>query len=447
MTARKLVPALAALALVPAAPASADQAVSELGRESTIAAYGGWQAWSSFDESTGRYTLMLRDPSGAAKAAPIETGASPWDVSVGPGASGNVVAVYRSCDRGCDIRRLDLATGRDQALRAVSSPRYVEGTPAIWRSTVVFTRRIGHCDVPYVKDLGSSKPSRRLLRSRCLTTPAGHAAIRGSRIVMSSMDLSHTDRGGAGRKTSELRVYSSRASGSTVIDQVTFGEESNLYGQVALDSRFAYTLHYGLHPASAFVRVPLAGGAPQEVRQAVGQRLDLRRAPGRRGGRLRRLHRRPVPARVCAIEPVARAADADAGAHGRLYGPAAAWSAADVQRRPEPADRLGRQHRGHGAAGGRDGRALSPHRLRARAFRGHRPARGHRRRRQLQHRPARRGRRPVVHRRRRDARRADLGRARDRRQRRAVASALGVRARCPRRRAPLSARCSGRDWQ
>jgi hypothetical protein len=266
MTARKLVPALAALALVPAAPASADQAIAELGRESTIAAYGGWQAWSSFDEGTGRYTLMLRDPSGAAKAAPIETGASPWDVSLGPGASGNVVAVYRSCDRGCDIRRLDVATGRDQALRAVSSPRYVEGTPAIWRSTVVFTRRIGHCDVSYVKDLGSSKPSRRLLKRRCLTTPAGHAAIRGSQIVISSMDLSHTDRGGAGRKTSELRVYSSRASGSKVIDQVTFGEESNLYGQVALDSRFAYTLHYGLHPASAFVRVPLAGGAPQEVR-------------------------------------------------------------------------------------------------------------------------------------------------------------------------------------
>ena len=152
----------------------------------------------------------------------------------------------------------------------MSSPRFVEGASAIWRSTLVFTRRIGHCDVPYVKDLRSSKPSRRLLKHRCLTTPAGHVAIRGSRIVISSMDLSHTDRGGAGRKTSELRVYSSRAAGSKVIDQVTFGEESNLFGQVALDARFAYTVHYGLHPLSAFVRVPLDGGKPQEVRTVHG---------------------------------------------------------------------------------------------------------------------------------------------------------------------------------
>jgi hypothetical protein len=267
MSIRKLVPALAVLALIPAAPASADQAIAEIGRESPVAAYSGWQAWSSFDEASNRYTLTLRDPSGAVKSAPLAPSTTPWDVSLGPDAAGNVVAVYRSCGAdGCDVRRLNVATGRDQALRSVSSPRYDEATPAIWRSTVVFTRRIGRCDVPYVKDLRSSKPSRRLLKSRCLTTPAGQAAIRGSRIVISSTDLSHADSNDAGLKISELRLYSSRASGSEVIDRATFGEESNLFGQVALDARFAYTLHYGVHPAAAFVRVPLAGGAPQEVR-------------------------------------------------------------------------------------------------------------------------------------------------------------------------------------
>jgi hypothetical protein len=97
-------------------------------------------------------------------------------------------------------------------------------------------------------------------------TPAGHAAIRASRIAISSVDLSQADSHGAGRKASELRLYSSRASGSKVIDRTTFGEESNLFGQVALDGGFAYTVHYGVHPATAFVRVPLTGGAPQEVR-------------------------------------------------------------------------------------------------------------------------------------------------------------------------------------
>jgi hypothetical protein len=267
MNVRKLVPALAVLALVPAAPASADQAIAEIGRESPIAAYGGWQAWSTFDESAGTYALTLRDPSGAVKAAPIAPAKSPWDVSLGPDAHGDVVAVYRSCGAGgCDVRRLYVATGRDQPLRTVSSPQYDEGSPAIWRSTVAFTRHVGHCDVPYVKDLSSPKSSRRLLKSKCLTTPAGQAAIRGSRIVISSVDLSQADSHGSGPKTSELRLYSSTKSGSSVLDRVTFGEESNLFGQVALDDRFVYTLHYGVHPTTAFVRVPLAGGAPQEVR-------------------------------------------------------------------------------------------------------------------------------------------------------------------------------------
>jgi hypothetical protein len=267
MSIRKLVPALAVLALIPPAPASADQAVAEIGRESPVAAYAGWEAWSAFDEASSQYTLTLRDPSGAVKSAPLAPSTTPWDVSLGPDTAGNVVAVYRSCGAdGCDVRRLNVATGREQALRTVSSPRYDEATPAIWRSTVVFTRHIGRCDVPYVKDLSSSKPSRRLLKSKCLTTAAGHAAIRASRIVISSVDLSHADSNGAGRKTSELRLYLSTAAGSHVIDQQAFGEESNLFGQVALDGRFAYTVHYGLHPATAFVRVPLLRGTPQEVR-------------------------------------------------------------------------------------------------------------------------------------------------------------------------------------
>ena len=47
MPLRRLLPLFAlALALVPAAPAAADQAVAEIGRQSPVAAYGGWEAWS-----------------------------------------------------------------------------------------------------------------------------------------------------------------------------------------------------------------------------------------------------------------------------------------------------------------------------------------------------------------------------------------------------------------
>ena len=268
MSLRRLLPLAAlALALVPAAPAAADQAVAEIGRAAPVAGYGGWEAWSRFDEPSGRYVLTLRDPASGALKTPLPSSKRPWDVSLGPDAHGNVVAIYQRCGAsGCDIRRMDVVTGIEQTLKTVSSPSYDEATPAIWRSTVVFTRRVKDCDVPYVKDLSSSAASRRLLRSKCLQTDPGHASIRGSRIVISSVDTSEADSNGAGPKTAELRKYSSSASGSQVIARQSFGEESNLFGQVAQDDRFAYTVRVGIHPANTFVRIPWSGGRPEEVR-------------------------------------------------------------------------------------------------------------------------------------------------------------------------------------
>jgi hypothetical protein len=148
----------------------------------------------------------------------------------------------------------------------VSSPSYDEATPAIWGANVVFTRRVRGCDVPYVKSLSSSAPSRRLLKSKCLQTHPGHASIRGTRIVISSVDTSGADRNGAGLKVAELRKYSATASGSQVMVSQSFGEESNLFGQVAQDDRFAYTVRVGIHQANTFVRVAFAGGKPEEAR-------------------------------------------------------------------------------------------------------------------------------------------------------------------------------------
>src|SRR3954453_17489608 len=255
----------AAIAAVPAS-ASADEAVAETARQTPLAAYGGWSAWSRTDAG-GRYVLQLRSPGGDVRDAPLPSSSAPWDVSLGPDAGGAVTAVYRRCRaRGCDVDRLDVASGRTEPLRAVSSPSFDEATPGIWRSTVVFTRRIRGCDVPYVKDLRSNQPSRRLLHTRCLQTPAGQASARGSRILVSSVDLRGADEHGAGRKASEIRRYSARGGASSVLLRQTFGEESNLFGQVAQDDRFAWTVRTGIHQANAFVRVPLGQGARQEVR-------------------------------------------------------------------------------------------------------------------------------------------------------------------------------------
>jgi hypothetical protein len=255
------------LAVLPAAPALADQAIAPLGRQSPVAGYGGWAAWSQFDEASGRYTLILRDPSGVERAAPVPSSSRPFDVSLGPDAAKNVVAVFRRCaTHGCDVRRLDVTSGRQQTLRSIASS-YRAATPAIWGSNVVFTRRVNGCDIAYVKNLRSSTPSRRLLETtrKCLQTPAGHAAIRGTRIVISSVDTSGADAHGAGRKLSELRVYSTFARGSALFLGESFGEESNLFGQVALDDRYVYTEHYGVFPPDAFMRVPFSTGRPKEA--------------------------------------------------------------------------------------------------------------------------------------------------------------------------------------
>jgi hypothetical protein len=268
MSLRRLLPAaVLALALVPAAPAAADQAVAEMGRQAPVAAYAGWEAWSSYDGATGRYTLMVAVPGQPAATVGIPSSSRPFDVSLGPDRDHNVAAVYQRCgSSGCDIRRYNTASGHDVKLSTVSSPSYDEATPAIWGANVVFTRRVRGCDVPYVKSLSSSAPSRRLLKSKCVQTDPGHASIRGTRIVISSVDTSGADANGAGLKVAELRKYSAAASGSQVMVRQSFGEESNFFGQVAQDDRFAYTVRVGIHQANTFMRVPFAGGKPEEVR-------------------------------------------------------------------------------------------------------------------------------------------------------------------------------------
>jgi hypothetical protein len=187
--------ALVALVAIPATPALADQTIAELGRQSPIAAYHGWVAWSRFDRDSGRYALTLRAPDGEIKAAPVETSDRPFDVSLGPDRNANVVAIYQRCTSGdCDVSTLDVSSGASRTLRAVSSPAFGEATPAIFRSTVVFTRRIGGCDVPYVKDMRSSAPPRRLLTGKCLQT-----AARSARSPRSSQSATRASRAAASR--------------------------------------------------------------------------------------------------------------------------------------------------------------------------------------------------------------------------------------------------------
>jgi hypothetical protein len=259
--ARALLAAAASVsALALPASALADEPVTVVAHDTPLAGHAGWDAWSRSEGD--RYRLVLRDPSGKEVVPPLPSLSQPWDVSLGPDAHGRTVAVYSRCaSTGCDVRRLDVETGREEKLESVSSETYSERTPAIWGSTVAFTRRVDDCDVPYAKTLGSSEPSRQLLKSKCLDTNAGHLALRGSTVAVSS-----TEHGG---RASEVRRYSTKGGSSDVLVRSSWGELPKPYGQVAIDSSSVTTVRTGFGEPHVFTTVDRSDGEVSSQRAHV----------------------------------------------------------------------------------------------------------------------------------------------------------------------------------
>ena len=200
--------------------------------------------------------------------------------------------------------------------------------------------------------------------------------------MISSVDLSGADEHGAGRKTAEIRRYGARGGASSVLARQTFGEESNLFGQVGQDDRFAWTVRTGIHQANAFVRIPLGSGERQEVRAFRTLGAGFAHTPDEGSLYVEMQDDGSVPSRIVAApaDPFGSTVHAltpeltvGYGGTPRLGGPLG------VLRRADPADRGGRR-----AAPGRSGgrRVRRPARTRGpepRALRGDRPHRHDRR--------------------------------------------------------------------
>ncbi len=109
-------------------------------RGSTVAAYGGWAAWSRYDPATKAYALALRSPSGTISLAPVSERGAPFDIELGPEGSG-VAAVYSRCSdietlQGCHIYELKLGVaGAIEQMLAVPGSSVHE--PAIWDGLLV----------------------------------------------------------------------------------------------------------------------------------------------------------------------------------------------------------------------------------------------------------------------------------------------------------------------
>ncbi|HEV2819813.1 MAG TPA: PQQ-dependent sugar dehydrogenase, partial [Solirubrobacteraceae bacterium] len=203
----------------PGPPLTQPQRVTE------VDAFGGWAAWSAFEDGSG-YRLVLRNPGGAIHAAPVPARAVPFDVDLGPSEDGGVVAAYSRCaqeadeygaggvllratGRGCDIFRLDLASGQETELDGASTTESSEFMPSIWRDSVAFARvfesragRRGDLPYLYVRPLDGGRSERQPGGSR---GDDGLPGPTGIDLYGRRMSLTWEWRDGA-RLRSELRL-------------------------------------------------------------------------------------------------------------------------------------------------------------------------------------------------------------------------------------------------
>ena len=149
--------ALAAGVLAPAADA-APITLSTEQRATPIAAWAGTVAWSSYDAAAGNYRPMVSRNGAEAQPVAVAPSAAPFDLDLGTNRNGSTYAVYSRCSTpgaqipgrgtvaatGCDIYRLSLATGVEQPLHSISSPRFDERDPTIFRGEIAFIRTERH---------------------------------------------------------------------------------------------------------------------------------------------------------------------------------------------------------------------------------------------------------------------------------------------------------------
>jgi hypothetical protein len=135
-----LTAALAAV-LAGAPPAAGDSLVHGDPSAENVTAHRGVLMWSRRDPG-GRHHLVQRVGAVVSDAA-VASSAHPFDPDLGPADKGRVVAVYERCRtafRGCDVYRLEVASGRERRIRGVSTRGASEFGASVWGERYAFVR-------------------------------------------------------------------------------------------------------------------------------------------------------------------------------------------------------------------------------------------------------------------------------------------------------------------
>ena len=180
--------------LLATATARAQTTIAQPGGASKVSTYAGVTAYSVRGPD-GRWRLVHdTNTNGQAEQVPIAARAVPFDVDLGPGTDGQVLAVYSRCEqepqldrrstgpapawttaRRCDLYRYDFRSGQESLLDGPSTSN-TEVLPTIWRDRVGFVRIYQDRDglrgrVPYVY---VREPGRRSERQ-----PGGGRGVNG----------------------------------------------------------------------------------------------------------------------------------------------------------------------------------------------------------------------------------------------------------------------------
>jgi hypothetical protein len=182
-----LASAALAVALVPAATASAATVLSTEQAPTHVAAWNGTVMWSQLDQATGNYRLVKSVNGGAPTPVAVpERAGGPFDIDLGTNRSGSTYAVYT---RGGDIYRLSVASGAETKITKLSSPTMAERDPTIQRGEIAFIRRDGGYDQLRIGNTTSgSAGSRFLVKKRTIlsaelgTKHVAYVELSGTRL-------------------------------------------------------------------------------------------------------------------------------------------------------------------------------------------------------------------------------------------------------------------------
>lgn len=131
----------------PASPAALPAAVlASSDSEIEVSAHEGRVAWWQFDPAVGgfgMFTALSGKPAEATAASRLAT--LPRGFDLGPDEDGTTVAVYSRCrdaiaQERCDIYRYDFASNLEKRVQGLTSNRFSETHPTIWRGSIAFAR-------------------------------------------------------------------------------------------------------------------------------------------------------------------------------------------------------------------------------------------------------------------------------------------------------------------